>query len=154
MALPQINVIMTEEDGIPDIGLLTFDDKAAWAEYHRIMQAEGDELSEADVAGMSRDDLEHEYVEVDGKWYHNQDQYGSVHARIFGVDIGGISDISFGAYFQGVLSQLVTKHHWDDPYASIAPANHDGRWIDMILDGYLTGQPAAAVAAVIHENKS
>jgi hypothetical protein len=148
--LPKLNVIMTEEDGIPDIGLVTFDDQAAWADYNRIMKECGDELSAEDVAGMERSDLEHEYVEVDGKWYHNQDQYGSVHARIFGVDIDGTADISFGSYFQGVLSALASKHDWEDPYAMISPGNHNGRWIDKILTSFLFNVPQETVADEIY----
>jgi hypothetical protein len=60
--------------------------------------------------------------------------------------------MTFGEYFQSVMSDLVTTHLWDDPYAAISPQYHDGRWIDMILNGYQQKQSAAITAAVINTN--
>ncbi len=59
---------------------------------------------------------------------------------------------TFGEYFQSVMSNLVSIYEWDDPYHSITPAYHDGRWIDIILNGYLTKQTTEETAALISEN--
>lgn len=59
----------------------------------------------------------------------------------------------FGEYFQAVLQDLLMTHNWDDPYKSISPEFHDGRWIDMIYDGYETGADVKMTAAVIHANR-
>jgi len=61
--------------------------------------------------------------------------------------------MTFGEFFQKVMSELATTHQWDDPYVAITPEYHDGRWIDMILNGFMQKQTVADTASVIHSNR-
>jgi hypothetical protein len=145
--LPELNVVLSQEGGCPDVSLATFDEARAWADYHGIIKGADD------VADEEGEDGENETVEIDGTFYRIADQYGDPHARIFGVKVE-VGKIFFGEYFQAVMSCLVAKHGWSDPYASISPVHHDGRWLDMTLNGYLTSQTTEATAAVIHANST
>lgn len=147
--LPELNIVMDNEGGCPDISTVTFDEKVALEDYHRIIKEADDVLTDAELSGMEEND----FTEIDGVKYRNIDQYGDQHATLYGVKVELLRPGTFGSFFQAVLSDLAKTHEWDEPYTAICPTYHDGRWIDMILNGYLTNQTAEDTAAVIDANR-
>lgn len=67
---------------------------------------------------------------------------------------GPIVDVdNFGDYFYEVMRKLSINHRWENPYETIHHAKHDGRWINMILNGFVNRDKAEVVAGVIDANK-
>ena len=58
---------------------------------------------------------------------------------------------NFGDFFQEVMSDLVSRHAWDDPYGTITPQyNPDGSLLDLIHRHYHLGSDSGYVASEIN----
>ncbi len=103
------------------------------------------DLGEPDLITTSTEAADARYAEIiaenNGKL---KDSYDCDVARQFYMQCEIPQELTFGQYVQKILSELVLKQRWDDPYAAICPTfDPEGQRLDFLFQSYLAGVPVA-----------